>query len=283
MPGASATVPVLAMRCGPSWTERYEPTPWPVPWSKSSPARHKRLAREGVDLRAARPLGEHRARDRDMALEHAGEAVAHLRGSGGRRTIVRVMSVVPSSYWPPLSMRKMPAADPEIRSLADAIMRNRRVRARRRRWWETRCPSALPSRAETSPAPPPQRSRSACPSAPRDRTSRESAPSRRRRGCARRARLRARPCSCTAFISAIGSGPSDRRAARRLERLGQPRRRARSVERHARGPLRRAPVMKPDEPIGLVDVGQFAEPRAHRARQLARRRRTASGDPRAAA
>ena len=31
IPGASATVPVFDIRCGPSCTERYEPTPCPVP------------------------------------------------------------------------------------------------------------------------------------------------------------------------------------------------------------------------------------------------------------
>ena len=31
------------------------------------------------------PFGKHRARDRDMALEHAGEAVAHLGGRAADR------------------------------------------------------------------------------------------------------------------------------------------------------------------------------------------------------
>ena len=36
------------------------------------------VARQRVDLRAGRSLGENDAGDRDMALEHAREAVAHL-------------------------------------------------------------------------------------------------------------------------------------------------------------------------------------------------------------
>ena len=35
---------------------------------------------EAVELASARALGKDRGRDRDMALEHAGEAVAHLVG-----------------------------------------------------------------------------------------------------------------------------------------------------------------------------------------------------------
>src|SRR5262249_60351942 len=38
------------------------------------------LTREGGELGASRTLGEDRARNRDMALEHAGEAVAHFGG-----------------------------------------------------------------------------------------------------------------------------------------------------------------------------------------------------------
>src|SRR5712672_787186 len=42
--------------------------------------RPQELAREGIELRAGRPLGKNRAGDRNMAFEHASEAVAHLRG-----------------------------------------------------------------------------------------------------------------------------------------------------------------------------------------------------------
>ena len=45
------------------------------------PGRPQELAREAVELRAARAVREARAGERDMALEHAGEAVPHL----GRR------------------------------------------------------------------------------------------------------------------------------------------------------------------------------------------------------
>ena len=37
------------------------------------------LPRQRVELRAGGAVGKYRARDRDMAAQHAGEAVAHLR------------------------------------------------------------------------------------------------------------------------------------------------------------------------------------------------------------
>src|SRR5262249_2513026 len=42
--------------------------------------RPQELAREGIELRAGRPFGKDGAGDRNMAPEHAGEAVPHLRG-----------------------------------------------------------------------------------------------------------------------------------------------------------------------------------------------------------
>ena len=41
-----------------------------------------------------------------MALQHAGEAIAHFR-VGSPTIIVRVTSVVPSGYWPPESIRNI--------------------------------------------------------------------------------------------------------------------------------------------------------------------------------
>ena len=80
MPGSSGVVPSLEMRAGPSCTDRNAPTPWPVPWSKSRPACHSALPRQRVELRAAGADRKARPGERDMALEHAGEAVAHLAG-----------------------------------------------------------------------------------------------------------------------------------------------------------------------------------------------------------
>ena len=42
------------------------------------------LPRQAVELAAARALGEHRAGERDMALQHAGEAVLAFRRSARR-------------------------------------------------------------------------------------------------------------------------------------------------------------------------------------------------------
>jgi hypothetical protein len=51
---------------------------------------------EAVELGAGRAFGEDRGGDGDMALEHAGEAVLHLRPSASPTGITRVTSVVPS-------------------------------------------------------------------------------------------------------------------------------------------------------------------------------------------
>ena len=54
--------------------------PWPVPWSKSSPASQSGRRAKRVDLRARGALGEDRAGDGDVALEDPREALAHLGG-----------------------------------------------------------------------------------------------------------------------------------------------------------------------------------------------------------
>ena len=79
MPGASAVVPVLARRCGPSCTERYDPMPCPVPWSKSRPARQS-AARASASICAPFvPGGKDGAGDRDVTFQHTGEPVTHER------------------------------------------------------------------------------------------------------------------------------------------------------------------------------------------------------------
>ena len=44
------------------------------------PASHRDWRAQHVELRAAVPCGKARSRERDVALQHAGEAVAHLGG-----------------------------------------------------------------------------------------------------------------------------------------------------------------------------------------------------------
>jgi hypothetical protein len=62
------------------------------------------LARKRVELRAGRPVGKDRARDRDVALEHAGEALAHLGGRLADRDRARDVGGA-VLYWPPESIR----------------------------------------------------------------------------------------------------------------------------------------------------------------------------------
>ena len=73
------------------------------------PRSPQRGARQGVDLRAARSDGK---TARAIAMWPLSTRVNRSRMSalGCPTAIVRVMSVVPSSYCPPLSMRKMPRA-----------------------------------------------------------------------------------------------------------------------------------------------------------------------------
>jgi hypothetical protein len=70
------------------------------------PAAHRNCRASTSSWPPAVPCREHRAGERDVALEHAGEAVAHFGGgSPGPIQTVRVMSVVPSGYCPPESTR----------------------------------------------------------------------------------------------------------------------------------------------------------------------------------
>ena len=64
------------------------------------------LPGQRIELRAGGAIGKHRARDRDMAAEHPGEPVAHQRASALPTAMVRVISVVPSSYCAPESIRR---------------------------------------------------------------------------------------------------------------------------------------------------------------------------------
>ena len=65
---------------------------------------------------------------------------SRMCGVGRPTAIVRVMSVVPSSYWAPLSMRKMPRSIFRLDVFADPIMRNAPNSGRRRRWSGTKGP-----------------------------------------------------------------------------------------------------------------------------------------------
>ena len=92
------------------------------------PGLPQRRARQRVELGAAGALGKHRGGDGDVAFEHAGEAVAHFL-AGVPTAMVRVMSVVPSSYCAPESTRNnssMPMRRLDV--AGDAVMHDGAVR-----------------------------------------------------------------------------------------------------------------------------------------------------------
>ena len=102
--------------------------PWPVPWSnRGRPATAPGGRRHRSARRSCQPGNTARG-DRDVALEHAREAVAHLV-VGSPIATVRVMSVVPSGYCPPESTRySVPSSSARGRR-CHAVMDDRAVGA----------------------------------------------------------------------------------------------------------------------------------------------------------
>ena len=90
----------------------------------------QRLTRERIELRAGGPVGEDRARDRDVALEHPGEAVAHFRrgladrhGAGDVGGAVLVLAAG-------VDQEQLAGGDRAIGGARDAVMNDRAVRSR---------------------------------------------------------------------------------------------------------------------------------------------------------
>ena len=134
------------MRAGPSCTERYEPTPWPVPWSKSTPACHRDGRASESSCAPVVPSGK---RARAIAMWPFSTRVKRSRISpvGSPIAMVRVMSVVPSTYWAPELIRSSRRARPPVDRGSPGNARWRHS-ARCRRWSGTRCPSGRRSGAE---------------------------------------------------------------------------------------------------------------------------------------
>ena len=66
----------------------------------------QRSAREGVQMHTADAAREHQGGDGDMTLQHSRDlSRSSGGGSPGPVQTVRVMSVVPSRYWAPESIR----------------------------------------------------------------------------------------------------------------------------------------------------------------------------------
>ena len=116
MPGSSATSAARGARgglpgstrkaipCGPSWTLRKLPTPCPVPWSKSSPASQRGARARASSCPPVVPRGK-RARARETCPLRTRVKRSRISPPGRPSATVRVMSVVPAGYWPPLSTR----------------------------------------------------------------------------------------------------------------------------------------------------------------------------------
>ena len=206
MPGASAVVPVLAMRCGPSWTERYDPMPCPVPWSKSRPARQS-AARASASICAPFVPGGKTARA--TAMWPFSTRVKRSRMSGARPSdsdragdVGRAVFVLRAAVD-----EENAAIDFPIGLFADPIVRDRRIRAsagdgREREVLERRARS--PERLQSLR---PRRFRSGGPAAPQlANQARKFAIAAPSRSCAARD-----PASSAgfffAFMSVIGSGP----------------------------------------------------------------------------
>ena len=89
----------------------------------------ERLPRERIELRAGGAVGEHRGRDRDMALEHAGEAVAHLGGrladDDGAGDVGGAVLILAAG----IDQEQIAGRDRAVGLAGDAIMHDRAVRA----------------------------------------------------------------------------------------------------------------------------------------------------------
>src|SRR5437867_9994473 len=91
---------------------------------------------ERIKLGAGGAFGEHRARDRDMALEHAGEALAHLRrrladrdGAGDVGGAVLVLRAG-------IDQEQLARLDRPIGLAGDAVVHDGAVRAGARNSWK---------------------------------------------------------------------------------------------------------------------------------------------------
>jgi len=119
MPGLSATVlGSFEMRCGPSCTPRYDPTPWPVPWSKSRPRLHSGARARVSSAEPVVPAGK---RIRASARWPFSTSVKRsaISGVGVPIASVRVTSVVPSRYCAPESTN---SSEPDSRRLASRLV-----------------------------------------------------------------------------------------------------------------------------------------------------------------
>ena len=87
------------------------------------------LPRQRIELRAGGAVGKHRARDRDMAAQHAGEAVAHFRrwfadrdGAGDVGGAVLILRAG-------IDQQEIAGRDPPVGLAGDAVMHDGAVRS----------------------------------------------------------------------------------------------------------------------------------------------------------
>ena len=140
MPRLSAAPPSLEMRAGPSCTDEIAADAVAGAVIEIEAGLPEELPRQRVELRAGGAVRKHRARDRDMALEHEGEVPAHL---GGRRAdgdgagdVGGAVVVLGAG----IDQEQFVRRDAAVAVARDAVMHDGAVRRRRRRWWETKRP-----------------------------------------------------------------------------------------------------------------------------------------------
>ena len=101
---------------------------------------------EAVELRSARALGEDRGGDRDMALEHAGEAVAHFLGRLADRHGAGDVGGAVDILAARIDQIERAGLELAVGLLARLVMDDRAVRARRPRCCRTTGRAAPDSR-----------------------------------------------------------------------------------------------------------------------------------------
>ncbi len=86
------------------------------------------LPRKGIELRASGAVGKHRARNRDVATQHAGEAVAHFVGGIADRDRAGDVGGAVFILRAGIDQQEIAGRNPPVALAGDAVMHDRAVR-----------------------------------------------------------------------------------------------------------------------------------------------------------